>query len=232
MATLAQNSADLAAGLREIAAELGSMSTLYRSSAVTADITGVYSTPIDPQWNKRQLLADFPRDYSYRLAIDPKRAERVAVLDPALVVAGDYIVRNATDETFFVGSLEPFTPIAAVVCNRTLSLRRQSDTNNALNSRVGNVGQIGNVTVGPRANTPFVLIKWPASVLYSGRGSKPLSSLPTNTNAPQWTVLLPVLPIVVNSDDTLVDDLGQRYQVIAAEQNATGVRLICDALEN
>lgn len=225
MSAFLSNRSDLWAGLAEAAAELGTSFSLYRPGLLQP-VAGVYGDPLEQAAFLGAVLASFPRNYAYRLAIDPTKPQRVAVLDPAAVQPGDYLYDGTA--AYFIGNMDPLTPIAAVQCNSRLSLRRQSAT---APGRVGDVGRLGNVSTGTNASERVVLAGWPASLLYSGRGERTSAGLPTSSTAPQWTALLPALPVVPAPGDIVADDQNRRFAVVAAERNPGGFRVIANQAE-
>ena len=91
MGNLQSNLDDVAAGLAEAAAELGLLSTQYRPTDFLQPALSVA--------NKiSTLYASFPRNYTYRLPLDPTKPQRQAVLDTRLVQVGDYLDDGGTGD--------------------------------------------------------------------------------------------------------------------------------------
>lgn len=211
----AANVADLNKGLIEAAQELGTPHAIYRPVAPL-------TSALDASNFQGQTLAAFPINYAYKAPIDPLKPRRVAITDFTLVEAGDYLKEQADGNTYFIGSIDTMQPVYAVICNCVASIYSQSNTGD----NAGNVGRLGNVTVGAIVTETLKLANWPASALYSGRGPKTLSLLPTDDTAPQFTFLLPKLSVNVEISDLITVDDGRRFVVRSAETNAGGTRLI------
>ena len=69
----------------------------------------------------------------------------------------------------------------------------------------------------------LLLTRWPASILVAGSSGK--GRLPAEAGAALWVVLLPRLPVELQSADLLHDQTGQAYLIEAAEQSFLGWRL-------
>ena len=222
MTNTAAHMLELAAGLAEAATELGTLFRIYRTRNLT---NGVWQSPLLTE-SVGSVLASFPRDYTYRLPTDPKKPQCVAVLDLRQIAVADYLYDD--DVAYFVQDMSILVPVTAIKCNTTVSIEKQSNIVGP--QQVGGVPKFGNVSVGPNKTVTPLLQDWPCSLLYSGRGAKPLGNIPTNENAPQWTALLPLLPIAIAENDIVVNG-NKRMTVLAAEQTSGGWRLFCNSAE-
>ena len=75
----------------------------------------------------------------------------------------------------------------------------------------------------------------PASIQFRRDRSKPDAGLPSDANTKSgWNILIPRRAAAlgtITERDIIVDDLGKRYQVIAAYFNSLGYNLSADLLQ-
>lgn len=132
---------------------------------------------------------------------------------------GDYVVRLKDGAIWFIAAEQPLLPIVAIDCQRSVSLARQASL-----SGVGAVGYSGVIA-------PTMILGvgglWPASILMEG-GAGAGPGLPGDATEAGWKILLPVsIPLTIEASDILTDDLGRRFEVLAAELTDLGWRLSC-----
>lgn len=171
---------------------------------------------LDPLANKVATLpAHFRAGVTYETANKYGVAAWYGTLDGTQVAVGDYLV--GPQGTFFIAAKQALLPILIVECNRTLSIKRPQQQ-----TGVGAAGYGGNTL----SNETPLMSGWPASVLQGTKGEKNETNLPGDVRTPWWLILLPAYgDIVLNSGDTITDDLGRRYVVSSAEWTDLGWRL-------
>jgi hypothetical protein len=138
-----------------------------------------------------------------------------ALLDGTQTVVGDYLVGSAG--TYFIAAMQPLLPIAAVLCNRVLTINRPAG-----NAGVG-AQPYGGVIAGSEAAE---LTAWPASVLTKSRGEMGDTRLPGDVKLPWSEILLPYGGIELRFGDVILDDNAVRYTVSATERTDLGWRLL------
>jgi hypothetical protein len=105
---------------------------------------------------------------------------------------------------------------------RTVSIRRQN---------IPAEGVAGIVKFGGNqaADEQVIATGLPASIQYDREGIQPRADLPADNRRSQWRIIIPLSAPVslgdIQKDDTVVDDLGIRYQVIAPYWNSLGYGL-------
>ena len=137
------------------------------------------------------------------------------VFDAAYTRPGDYLVQHAG--IWFIAAQQPLLPVLCVRTDRTVSFSRPSGP-----AQIGanSYGGVALSTARP------ILENWPASVLGTS-GAKPNASLPADSTAATWTVMLPQLTeIILRPTDIMTDDLGRSGIVSTAELTALGWRLV------
>lgn len=126
---------------------------------------------------------------------------------------GDYFVGPAG--TFFIATLQLLLPILVVECNRVATIWRPQ-------VQTGADGEYGGTTTG---NQTAIMTGWPCSILQGTKGERNESSLPGDSRAAWWVVLLPDCGIQILPNDIITDDLGLRYVVSSTENSDLGWRL-------
>lgn len=160
-----------------------------------------------------RLCASFDAGGSaYRRAGRYGDALWTGLFDAAYTRPGDYL--SGPSGIYFIASQEGLLPVLCVRTSRTLSVGRAA----APGTGTGSYGGVSQASLVP------LLQDWPASVLAAGGGGQ--GYLPTDTKAPYWTVLLPRLPVVLQSSDVVSDDAGRSFTVASAEETELGWRLL------
>lgn len=183
------------------------------------------ATPLDNQITT--LLAAFNvRDATYTKADDFGKAAWYADYDGTQTQAGDYLVRQFDNATWYVSQQAQLLPIALVQCERKIYLTRPPADAPGV---VGALPYSGVVACGgdPDMNAALGTAEtpWPCSILLGGRALNALP-LPTSVKEGGWRIYLPPsVPIVIEASDTLIDDLGRRYIVESAELTDLGWRI-------
>ncbi len=209
-ATLLQ--AKIYQGYADAAIRLGTLYSQYRPSGVSA--------PIASGNLLGTILVAFDAAASFNFGRPALYAKPVwyALLDGTQTVVGDYLVGEAG--TYFIAAQEPLLPIAAVLCNRTVSVLRPA----------GNTGVGAQPYGGDTAATETpVMTTWPASILQGTKGEKGDVALPGDIRQPWYAILLPAWPgVLIDTADVLNDDLGRRMKVSGAELTNLGWRLTAE----
>lgn len=214
--TAAAVQADIYAAFGEVAAELGTLHTVYRPASAAAPLANPIGT----------LLATFSNeDTEYARPAGYGDATWFGWFNGATTQPGDYLVGA---RTWFIAAQQPMLPILAVECSRTVRIAR-SDAHGAPGIGTGSaVGAMpyGGLVAARSETVAGQTGAWPASLLITARASRSASDLPTAVGDAIAQVLLPVsLPGRIHHGDVLVDDLGRRFAVSAAELSALGWRL-------
>lgn len=212
--TAAAAQAEIYGAFAEVAAELGTTFAVHRPAGAQAPL----SSPL------RTLLASFSNeDASYARPAGYGDATWFGWFDGRNTRPGDYLVG---ERTFFIAAQQPMLPILAVLCNATVRLARHNAFGAPGDGTGSAVGVAPYSGVEESGDEPL-LSGWPASVLLGGRSTgRGEADLPASVMQTGFIVLLPAsVPIEVLHGDTLTDDLGRRYSVIAAESSALGWRL-------
>lgn len=140
--------------------------------------------------------------------------------------AGDYLVRQSDGNIWYVAQQAQLLPIVMIQCERKLYLTRPpADASTAVGAQpYSGVESCGN---DPNMNALLGTAQtpWPASILLGGRALNALP-LPTSVKEGGWRICLPSsVPIIIQSSDTMLDDLGRRFIVESAELTDLGWRI-------
>lgn len=195
----------LARGLGRAAIRLGLPHDLHRPTSP--------NYPLSPATRILRLHAAFAPGGGE--VATPGKPLRLGTFDTAYTRPGDILTGSAG--TLFIIGQDQLAPPLLVLANRIVSLLRP--------------GRIPSTGLNPygaqlRAEVHPLLADWPASILaagYSGQGS-----LPADTRAAAWLVLLPPLPSGCpepRANDLVTDDQDRTLTVSSAEQTAHGWRL-------
>lgn len=140
--------------------------------------------------------------------------------DGRLTQPGDYLMRVADGQAYYIAAQQQLLPIVCVECNRTLKITRQQ-----AQSTVGAVGYGGNVPSQEVDVLGATGAFWPASILFGGKSQQSVG-LPAGVKNTGWRILLPPsVPITIKAGDIATDDLGRRYAVDGAELTDFGWRI-------
>lgn len=202
-------------GYAKVAARLGAPYTVARPQGAAAPLASVVAT--------RQ--ASFSNeDYRYSKPAGYGDATLFGFFDFDGIQPGDYLTGEG--RTLFVAAMQPMLPILAVLCNATVRLTRHNAYGAPGDGTGSAVGVAPYSGVEESGDEPL-LAGWPASVLLGGRSTgRGEADLPASVMQTGFLVLLPPsVPIEILHGDTITDDLGRRYSVIAAESSALGWRL-------
>lgn len=197
------------------AAKTGVAHDLYRPSTDTAPLDLINQIGTLP------VALDARPSYKFAIPALHTDAERYALVDGAAVLPGDYLV--GPRETVFIAAMPMLQPIVCIACNAVISLRRLSPARGfgAIEDRSD---------AGTQESELFS--RWPASMLYSGRGRGSTDGVPGDQPDPDFMVLLPPVPgaVLPHSGDVLVDDNGQRFAVGWFEASQAGWRMLARLL--
>jgi hypothetical protein len=105
---------------------------------------------------------------------------------------------------------------------RTIAIHR-----NAVQTGVGAAGYGGM----RHTNETVLASDLPASIQNTRTGRSNKEQLPSGSPVSTWRIYYQC-PVLVKEDDIIVDDLGRRFQVIAAYPHALGYSSACELLKN
>ena len=121
------------------------------------------------------------------------------------------------DHTYFVQSLQFDLPPTVVQCNNVVSILRPVQPTGA-----GDLGYVGYTA----ATAELIMSDMPCSTLLESGGKQAATDLPTDTNEPNWIVLLPNLGNVnVLIGDIITDQTNQDYVIYNNELTDLGWRI-------
>lgn len=170
-----------------------------------------------------EIRAAFDARPSYKFQIPALHgdAARYALVDPAAVQPGDYLV--GPSETVFVAVMPHLQPILCFACNAVVSLRRLDPP-----AGFGVVPERSDAFT----NETVLWSGWPCSALFAGRGRSGADDLPGDMPSPEYTVLLPAIPggEPPRPGDVLTDEQGRRYAVAWWEATPPGWRVVARLL--
>jgi hypothetical protein len=152
--------------------------------------------------------------------------------DGRITCVGDYLVNTENKSDIrYIAAQQQLLPIIIVECNRSVRLIRAKNEQS-----VGYVGYSG-VDYAANKNDDILglapennngkFIGWPCSILLGKGQMKNTEPLPASSSEQTgWQILLPAsVPVVVNADDLLIDDLARKYSVSGAEKTDLGWRI-------
>ncbi len=136
------------------------------------------------------------------------------------MLPGDYLVGHLG--TIFVTDIERFVSLHCVWCNRVVTIGRANDSVAA-----GAPGGYSGEAIADTQTT--VISSWPMSLRVPGNSMKsrnPKMDLPSDSLEQFYLGLLPPsVPVNINWNDVVTDDLGSRYAVNGVEITPMGTRL-------
>ena len=205
------------AGYAKGALKLGTDYGIYRPIAATNPLTSLIVT------QKAALIA---KDLSWMKVNKHGEMVWLCITDGRQTLTGDYL--SSATEKFFIASQLLNQPILCIKCNRTVRLMRMpvSATIGAVAYQGECAASMQDILGAAGANGAFGT-GWPASILLKGRAESTGSGLPGATRNVGWEVLLPSsIGVTIQESDVLIDDLGRKYSIQAAEQSDLGWRLV------
>jgi hypothetical protein len=208
--------AKIYAGYAKSAAKIGIAYDQYRPVSAAQPLGNKVSTVKMAVDSGRQYTFTSPNEYG-----DPTW---LALIDDATVQTGDYLVGNnggLNTNTYFIAGKQFLLPVLAIECNRSVHIVRPAGP-----TGIGALSY-NELTAGSEADllgTSSAM--WPASVLLGGKSNSP-GPLPTGVKNAGWKVLLPPsVPVTISEGDIIIDDIGRRYAIEAAEMSDLGWRLM------
>lgn len=209
------------AGRAKAAARIGYLYNVYRPVSAEVPI-GLPIATINAAFNAA--------DNKYRIPNLYGKPIWFADLDGRVVQPGDYLIRTTlSSDVYFIAGMQPLLPIIAIDCPRTVRITAPNAT-----ASVGAVGYSG-LCDSDTSSTDVLgsggssnASPWPCSIVF-GKGTQGTKTqIPSG--APKdygWQILLPPsVPIQINPGMRLIDDLGRKYSVGAAELSDLGWRII------
>jgi len=193
-------------GLNRAARIIGTETLAYRPAT--------NSRPLSKENRFLRLSAAFSRsDGKFDQSQPYGNAVWRGYFDAAYTHVGDYLVQG--DDIWFIISQYRLLPVLCIKTNKRLSVFR---------ANIPTTGSPYDAAV-PNTTTP-ILIDWPASMLGIDPKGRPSAGLPTDTNIPTSTVLLPHMrDLQIRRSDTIYDELGTLSIVVEAELSDFGWRL-------
>jgi len=204
------------AGRGKAAQRIGLMCKQYRPLTAAAPLGNQVAS----------ILAAFNAgDSTYRAPNSYGDAVWYADFDANASRVGDYLVRTADAQAFFIAALQPLLPIEAVACDRKLKVQRQAGAGATVGLQsYGSSSPCDPAGMADLLGTSAAM--WPASILLGGKSREPGTGLPSSAKQSGWRILLPAsVPAVLNAGDIATDDLGRRYLFEACELTDMGWRI-------
>ncbi|WP_158746073.1 hypothetical protein [Acidisphaera sp. L21] len=170
--------------------------------------------PLAPEHRYLRLPAAFAdENLSLRHPVGYGHAGWGGIFDTAYTRPGDYLVGEIG--TFFISAQQPLLPAFCILTNRIVTITR------AASPGAAGVNAYGGLTT---ATATTILSAWPASILFAGTGSP--GDLPGDATTPNWTILLPTIPVGLRPADLISDDQGSAYVIGSVERTFLGWRLL------
>lgn len=201
-------------GYAMAANKIGMAVAHYRSTAVNG-----IDSPVQTGNKIGSLLASFSLKGQYNQAPGYKTNLWTVAIDLTNVQPGDVLV-NATDTYVMVAEV-PLMPPLALNTSNTISVKRPGAP-----SGVGNVGYA-------EPTPAYVITDVPAFISLKKDIGRPPVGLPGDVSKRTYWEIDLYAPIgTIRTGDTVTDDLGYRYQVVADDWNSPlGYQLLCERLE-
>jgi hypothetical protein len=216
MVTQAAIQAHVAFGYAKAAAVLGAAVQQIRPTTAFLPLTQpVHATP----------TAFFDQDASFGMKKPWSRrtaggAEGFVAIDTTDVLPGDILVGA---DVYFVTRYEPIRPCQVVLTDTLMDILEPAAAATPGVIQPGVVSQQGRTST----NTPVIATGWPAAKRAGGRSEIDATKLPSDARATSWTVLLPLIPGITITRQTLLrDETGIEYTVSAANLSQFGYELI------
>lgn len=210
-------------GYGQAAKRLGTSFDFYRSVTplnpiVAGNIIGNLLVSLNQNWA-------YDKANKYGNAIWQMVADARQPPDSIGFTIGDYFLGTSLDNvplTYFVISKQLILPILSVECNKVVTIQRANQDNDP----------DSDVYSGYTPGTATVLASGlPVSILKQAIGRDNKEKLPTDTLMPRWDLLMPNLGnVTYKNRDIVIDELGFRYVVAAAEKTDFGWRCAIELL--
>lgn len=197
-------------GYGKVAQILGQSCQWYRASAS--------DTVIDPTTLKGSVNILINPDPKF-LGVKPNlyaHPEVAAAFDRTGALAGDVYV-TADNQVYFLAAVQPLLASYLINCNHTINVYRpgQDTTTPSADYYGGNVSGTG---------LP-ILLNWPASILQGTKGEVD-TGIVGATRTPWVAILFPAFgDIQIDTNDLLIDETNERYQISSTELTDLGWRL-------
>lgn len=191
-------------GLGKAAERLGLPYALYRPTDPLLPISA--NSLIGP------IMASFnAQDWKYVKPNLYGKALWYGCFNGNLTNPGDYLI--GAEHTMFIAAMQTHLSILCVECNLTVSVQRQNITNKT-------------------SNAPLTLISGlPVSMLEMAAGGGKVDG-PDNIGQGKYKCLMPDLGVYINTNYTLLDELGQSYLIYSSELTDLGWRLIVERIRS
>jgi hypothetical protein len=205
-------------GYRISAEKIGLPFNHYRITTLTNPISDANLIGI--------LNAAFSVNSKFSIPREYAKSNFLSYIDGSLTQVGDYLVEvstsagNLAPRTYFIASQKPLTPMMAIECNETVTVKRPGGSQ--INTTYGVVGYMGDIA----SEEVTEITNFPCSMLQGTKGEKNDDGVPTDTRSPWFLVLLPPTPsYIIQTNDLVYDSEGRKYEVSSAESTSLGWRL-------
>lgn len=162
--------------------------------------------------------------YPYRNPKGHGDADWFLMIGTDLALVGDYL---AAGDEIYIYALAPFEmPAQAIRCNRKVALLAPPPPVAAVGAQPYGGVCIAEAqpVLGAIDAAGALVTGWPCSILIGGRTEKG-GTLPMSTKDAGWQIMLPrAVPAQLSASGILLDDLGRRYVIEAAELSELGWR--------
>lgn len=204
-------------GYGKAAQRIGPLYTQYRPGGSQNPLAAPYAN-LNASFNAEDMKYGRPNKYG--------KPTWYGIFDGSETQAGDYLVAVDGGGPFFIAAQQLALPILCVECNRRVRIARMPIQDGAgLAGYSGVVESSETDVLGQSDGAGNMVHGWPASILIGGRSDRD-AHLPSSVKSAGWVVLLPPsVPISITESDVIIDDLGRRYPVYAAELTDLGWRL-------
>lgn len=197
------------AGYKKAASKIGMPFTLYRAASAS-----------DPLGEANTVATDFMmavyQDIDFSTPSKYGNAVWRALFDGSISRPGDYISNG--DHTYFIQDQPHIVPPTVVECNAIVNVSRVTQPTGK-----GAVGYGANL----KSTEVPLMTGWPASQLIGTKWERNPIAIPGDERLPYWVILLPHFEGVddIKTSDIIVDNIGRRLVVSAAELTSFGWRI-------
>ena len=148
--------------------------------------------------------------------------------DPSAIQPGDYLQRQADGAIFFVSSLSPLSPPAAIRCTAAMSVTR-SAAGPGIATSTGSAAGLGGYGAGSASGPARLLNAFPAGLRITNGVGLGDAKLPDSARLAGVEIFLPPLPadaVGFQAGDIFADDLNRRFRMDSIEVLPGGLRIL------
>jgi hypothetical protein len=172
---------------------------------------------IDPVATGTELLTtkvSATTGYDYAKYNLPKKPDLTLIVDGALIQAGDYLVGESI---YYIPRIQPLLPIPAIQCNRTVSLEHSGYS-------TGPSGELKTGGVVYATNLPVFMI---AKKDKSSTAHLIPAASDSQSSMSEWVVFINSRTLgEVNKHDVLIDEMGNRYEIVQVSPTDRGAECL------